>query len=117
MKNLILLGCVLTLTGCASLKDEVATPLDMDRSAGTVKMGFYYDGRGTYDDCSSAHWENATATATKICKRWGYSGAEYVEGTGVKSGYFNGYGALMQGTCSRLYQCLGNAPETVRQPE
>lgn len=107
-KTALMLTTVAVLTGCVSITDKVAQPLDLDKATGVVTMGFFFHSEwGTYGECSSANWSNAQQEAAEICARWGYVGAVPV-GPCIQSGRWNGYGAFMSGKYTRKYQCTTN---------
>lgn len=108
MKNIIYLTILTTLlAGCASSKGMPVEVVDANRAAGTVEVGFVKaDNLPLGDDGRYAHWEDAPRIASQVCSRWGYDHAVELTPHSRVSGSRNGYGYLMNGSITKLYQCL-----------
>ncbi|EFE8002761.1 TPA: hypothetical protein PBP03_003436 [Escherichia coli] len=107
MKNIALIVSVCILAGCASSKGKPVEVVDANRSAGTVEVGFVHSANiPLTDDGRYAHWGEATSIASRVCARWGYERAlELTPHTRIK-GMQNMYGQLLNGSVTKLYQCL-----------
>ncbi|ECB7109647.1 hypothetical protein EXB91_24760 [Salmonella enterica subsp. enterica serovar Florida] len=108
MKYIIHLTIAATLlVGCASSKGKPVEVVNANRAAGTVEVGFVKDDAlPLADDGRYAQWENAPGIASQVCKRWGYDHAVELTPHSREVGMRNGYGYLMNGSITKLYQCL-----------
>ncbi|ENQ3930729.1 hypothetical protein ACEF99_002576 [Salmonella enterica subsp. enterica serovar Newport] len=98
---------VILLAGCASSKGKPVEVVNANRAAGTVEVGFVKDDAlPLADDGRYAQWENAPGIASQVCKRWGYDHAVELTPHSREVGMRNGYGYLMNGSITKLYQCL-----------
>ncbi|MCU6262208.1 hypothetical protein [Escherichia coli] len=113
MRNNIYTVCiVILLTGCASSKDKPVEVVDANRAAGTVEVGFVKsDSLPLMDDGQYAQWHEAPQIASTVCKRWGYERAVQLTSHSRVNGVKNGYGFLMNGSITKLYQCLNAGEE------
>ncbi|HBC1013334.1 TPA: hypothetical protein IGZ65_005097 [Escherichia coli] len=95
------------LTGCASSRGEPVEVVDANRSAGTVEVGFVHaDNFPLSDDGRYANWGDAIQIASEVCARWGYDRAEELTPHSRIKGVKNRYGFLLNGSITKLYQCL-----------
>ncbi|EDW2057036.1 hypothetical protein S518_004997 [Salmonella enterica subsp. enterica] len=108
MKNVIYLAIATTLlVGCASSKGKSVEVVNVNRAACTVEVGFVKsDNLPLGDDGRYAHWEDAPKIASQVCSRWGYDHAIELTPHSRISGTRNGFGELMNGSITKLYQCF-----------
>lgn len=105
VKTLILFIGLISLNACVSSTGKETDIVAADKSAGIVKIGFqnFHGGSPFYviqDQGLDANWESGMIKAKAVCRKWGYSDAEWLNKTVVQSS------AELTQDFTRLIQCV-----------
>ena len=100
LKVIIATIMILSMMGCATTKDWVAT--GGSRADGTIKLSYEY---GSFES-PQLNEQQAVETAKKRCKAWGYGNAEAFGGVVKNCQAPSSMGGCDQWLVTKEYQCL-----------